>query len=158
MADVTELGEINDPVTALAQGKRHLLVQDFEQAVNALSQACNLFSEKYGDLADELGEPYLLYGRALLSLARVESGVLGEAVPGNEETEEDNDEEEDDNNEDEEENESEKEKTKDTEESKVQEDTNGQCSRVTEDEDDTEDDGNSSSNLQVNHSLLSLIL
>ncbi|KZC05719.1 Nuclear autoantigenic sperm protein [Dufourea novaeangliae] len=63
-------------------------------AVTALAQACQLLAEKHGDTADELGEPYLLYGRALLGLAREEAGVLGGGVPGSEEVEKDEDEDE----------------------------------------------------------------
>lgn len=57
-------------------------------ASSALAQACQLLAEKYGDTGDELGEAYLLYGRALLGLAREEAGVLGGGVPGTEEIDE----------------------------------------------------------------------
>ena len=33
-------------------------------------------------MADEMAEPYFLYGKALLEVARQEAGVLGTAVPG----------------------------------------------------------------------------
>ena len=33
-------------------------------------------------MADEMAEPYYLYGKALLEVARQEAGVLGTAVPG----------------------------------------------------------------------------
>ncbi|XP_031832700.1 nuclear autoantigenic sperm protein [Nomia melanderi] len=94
MADVAENAAFTDPATAISHGKRHLLVRDYTMAVAALAQACQLLAEKHGDTADELGEPYLLYGRALLGLAREEAGVLGGAVPGSEEAEEDEDEDE----------------------------------------------------------------
>ncbi|XP_076680550.1 nuclear autoantigenic sperm protein isoform X2 [Andrena cerasifolii] len=94
MADVAENAAFTDPATAISHGKRHLLVRDYTMAVAALAQACQLLAEKHGDTADELGEPYLLYGRALLGLAREEAGVLGGGVPGSEEAEEDEDEDE----------------------------------------------------------------
>ncbi|XP_043786029.1 nuclear autoantigenic sperm protein [Apis laboriosa] len=94
MADVAESAAFTDPATAISHGKRHLLVRDYTMAVTALAQACQLLAEKHGDTADELGEPYLLYGRALLGLAREEAGVLGGGVPGTEETEEDDEEDE----------------------------------------------------------------
>lgn len=86
MADVVEETQFVDAATAILQGKRHLLVRDYSSAVNALTQACELLVQKHGDTADELGEPYLLYGRALLFLAREETGVLGTGVPGTEES------------------------------------------------------------------------
>lgn len=94
MADVAESAAFTDPATAISHGKRHLLVRDYTMAVTALAQACQLLAEKHGDTVDELGEPYLLYGRALLGLAREEAGVLGGGVPGTEETEEDDEEDE----------------------------------------------------------------
>lgn len=87
MADVAENLLFTDPVAAISQGKRHLLVRDYGMAVTALAQACELLAQKHGDTSDELGEPYLLYGRALLALAREETGVLGGAVPGSDEVE-----------------------------------------------------------------------
>jgi tetratricopeptide (TPR) repeat protein len=63
--------------THLAQGKRHLLVQDYNEAVASFASACQLLSQLYGETANECGEAYFNYGIALLELARIESGVLG---------------------------------------------------------------------------------
>lgn len=104
MADVAETGTFTEPGIAISQGRRHLLVRDYTMAVSALAQACQLLAEKHGDTADQLGEPYLLYGRALLGLAREEAGVLGERVPpGSEEPEEDDEDDEEDEEDDDEE-------------------------------------------------------
>ncbi|XP_043280072.1 protein HGV2 [Venturia canescens] len=91
MADVAENTTYSDAATAISQGKRHLLVQDYTAAVTALAEGLEMMSQKLGDCDDALGEPYLLYGRALLGLAREEVGVLGEAVPGGEDGDDDED-------------------------------------------------------------------
>lgn len=66
----------------LGEGKRRLACEEFPQAVEALAEACELLSAKHGEEADELAEPYYYYGRALLELARLENGVLGNALDG----------------------------------------------------------------------------
>lgn len=89
MADVSEEVPIKDAATAISQGKRHLLVRDYNLAVVVLAQACELLAQEHGETGDEMGELYLLYGRALLGLAREEAGVLGGGVPGSEEASQD---------------------------------------------------------------------
>ncbi|KAH0546682.1 nuclear autoantigenic sperm protein [Cotesia glomerata] len=74
-----------DAATAISHGKRHLLVRDYTAAVAALAEGLKILSQTHGENADELGEPYLIYGRALLGLAREEAGILGGGVPGSEE-------------------------------------------------------------------------
>lgn len=98
MADLSEEIPIKDAATAISQGKRHLLVRDYNLAVAVLAQACELLAQEHGETGDEMGELYLLYGRALLGLAREEAGVLGGGVPGSEEVSQDeqNEEEEED--------------------------------------------------------------
>ncbi|XP_023240387.1 protein HGV2-like [Centruroides sculpturatus] len=66
----------------LVQGKRHMLVQDYSSAVYSLQESCQLFGKHYGETANECGEAYFCYGKALLELARAETGVLGNALPG----------------------------------------------------------------------------
>lgn len=78
MADAPEVESITDANAAIVQGKRNLLVQDFNMAVTVLARACELLAQKHGDTADELAEPYLLYGRALLGLAREDNGVIAD--------------------------------------------------------------------------------
>lgn len=89
MADVSEEVPIKDAATAISQGKRHLLVRDYHLAVAVLARACELLAQEHGETGDEMGELYLLYGRALLGLAREEAGVLGGGVPGSEEVSQD---------------------------------------------------------------------
>jgi tetratricopeptide (TPR) repeat protein len=75
--------------THLAQGKRHLLVKDYNEAVSSFASACQLLSQLYGETANECGEAYFNYGIALLELARTENGVLG--MEGDEEESQDSD-------------------------------------------------------------------
>lgn len=91
-----ELLKYEDANDAIAQGRRHLLVNDYNAAVTAFASGCQLLARKHGDFSDELGEPYLYYGRALLYLSREEAGVLGLGVPGTEDAEEAGDGEDDD--------------------------------------------------------------
>lgn len=41
-----------------------------------------LSASAHGQVSVELAEPYYLYGKALLDLARGNSSVLGSAIPG----------------------------------------------------------------------------
>merc|ERR1712168_282989 len=71
-----------EATSLLTTGKRHLLVNDVPAAVTAMSQACELLSKMFGESAIECAEAYYLYGKALLELSRLESGVLGNALDG----------------------------------------------------------------------------
>ena len=56
---------------SLVTGKRHvMLVQDIPAAVSSLGEAC------------ELPSAYFYYGKALLEMARLEVGVLGNGLDG----------------------------------------------------------------------------
>lgn len=57
-------------------------------AVNQFQEACKVLSKSYGETAKECAEAYYQYGRALLDLARMETGVLGNALQGVPEDEE----------------------------------------------------------------------
>lgn len=67
----------NEAEVLLAQGKRHLFIKDYPNAVGTLGDACAKLDEMYGYLADECADAYFCYGRALLELAREDSNVLG---------------------------------------------------------------------------------
>uniref|UniRef100_A0A6V7KTX7 Tetratricopeptide SHNi-TPR domain-containing protein n=1 Tax=Bracon brevicornis TaxID=1563983 RepID=A0A6V7KTX7_9HYME len=96
MADAAEqTTEFTDPAAAISQGKRHLLVRDYTAAVDAFTKALQLLSRKHDHYDDEVGEPYLLYGRALLGLSREQNSVLGDGVPGGDDSEEDDDDDDD---------------------------------------------------------------
>nr|XP_033772720.1 nuclear autoantigenic sperm protein isoform X4 [Geotrypetes seraphini] len=66
----------------LGLGNRHLVMGDIPAAVNAFQEASSLLGKKYGETADECGEAFFLYGKSLLELARMENGVLGNALEG----------------------------------------------------------------------------
>jgi len=66
----------------LAEGKRDLLVYAIPDAVSNCSKACEMMAKQKGEMSTEAAEAYLYYGKALLELSRVESGVLGNALDG----------------------------------------------------------------------------
>lgn len=66
----------------IGTGKRHLVMGDVVSAVAVFQEACGMLAAKYGDTADECGEAFFLCGKSLLELARMENGVLGNALEG----------------------------------------------------------------------------
>merc|ERR1719300_248976 len=66
----------------LAEGMRDLLVHAIPDAVSNCSKACEIMAKHKGEMAAECAEAYFYYGKALLELSRVESGVLGNALDG----------------------------------------------------------------------------
>jgi len=68
--------------TQLSRGKRHLVVSDVPEAVSTLALACELLSKQFGENNVECAEAYFFYGKALLEMSRLESGVLGNALDG----------------------------------------------------------------------------
>jgi len=75
--------QIKEEAAALiATGKRDLLLNNIPEAVSSLAQACELLSKQFGETAKECAEVYFYYGKALLDLSRMESGVLGNALDG----------------------------------------------------------------------------
>ncbi|XP_050506639.1 protein HGV2 isoform X2 [Diabrotica virgifera virgifera] len=92
MADVVVDAESKNSKELYGQGVRAFILRDFSTAVSALGKASQLLADEHGDdLHESLGEVYLYYGKSLLGLSREESEALGDAVPRNEESsEEDN--------------------------------------------------------------------
>ncbi|XP_071372845.1 histone-binding protein N1/N2-like [Centroberyx affinis] len=72
----------------IGTGKKHLVMGKAVEAVNVLQEACGMLAKKYGDTADECGEAFFWCGKALLDLARMENTVLGNALEGVPEEEE----------------------------------------------------------------------
>ncbi|XP_032388396.1 histone-binding protein N1/N2 isoform X2 [Etheostoma spectabile] len=66
----------------IGTGKKYLVMGKVVEAVNALQEACGMLAKKYGDTADECGEAFFWCGKALLDLARMENSVLGNALEG----------------------------------------------------------------------------
>ncbi|XP_068427134.1 histone-binding protein N1/N2-like [Clinocottus analis] len=66
----------------IGTGKKHLVMGQVVEAVGALQEACGMLALKYGDTADECGEAFFWCGKALLDLARMENSVLGNALEG----------------------------------------------------------------------------
>ncbi|MEE6495193.1 hypothetical protein FKM82_001976 [Ascaphus truei] len=90
-ADQTEGVDVNCVAEAkklMGLGHRHLVMKDMRAAVNAFQEASSLLAKKYGETADECAEAFYSYGMGLLELARVENGVLGNALEGMPEDEE----------------------------------------------------------------------
>jgi len=66
----------------LMDGKRNFLCEDFAESVSSLAVACEMLGKQFGETANECADSYFHYGKALLELARMESGVLGNALEG----------------------------------------------------------------------------
>jgi len=71
-----------EATTLLTNGKKDLLLSNVPAAVTKLAQACEMLSKAFGETAIETGETYFYYGKSLLELSRMESGVLGNALEG----------------------------------------------------------------------------
>ncbi|XP_010012249.1 PREDICTED: nuclear autoantigenic sperm protein [Nestor notabilis] len=66
----------------LGLGQKHLVMGNIPAAVNAFQEAASLLGKKYGETANECAEAFFYYGKSLLELARMENGVLGNALEG----------------------------------------------------------------------------
>ena len=75
--------EVKEEATnLLTAGKRDLLLSNVPDAVTKLAQASELLSKTFGETGAETAETYFYYGKSLLELSRMESGVLGNALEG----------------------------------------------------------------------------
>nr|AAH77440.1 N1/N2 protein [Xenopus laevis] len=66
----------------MGAGQKHLVMKDVRSAVNLFQEASSLLAKQYGETADECAEAFYSYGMSLLELARLENGVLGNALEG----------------------------------------------------------------------------
>ncbi|XP_030428112.1 nuclear autoantigenic sperm protein isoform X4 [Gopherus evgoodei] len=66
----------------LGLGQKHLVLGNIPAAVNAFQEAASVLGKKYGETADQCAEAFFYYGKSLLELARMENGVLGNALEG----------------------------------------------------------------------------
>ncbi|XP_037131522.1 histone-binding protein N1/N2-like isoform X2 [Syngnathus acus] len=73
----------------IGAGKKQLVMGKAVEAVSTLQEACGILAKAYGDTADECAEAFFWCGRALLDLARMENSVLGNALEGVPEDDED---------------------------------------------------------------------
>jgi len=61
----------------LTDGKRHLIIKDFQVAVDVLGEACSLFGTIYSELDENCAEAYFNYGCALLELSKNQTSPVG---------------------------------------------------------------------------------
>lgn len=85
-SDKERMEACESAVNILAQGKRNMVCGEIPTAVNQFQEACAILSKAYGETAKECADAYFCYGQALLDLARMENGVLGNALQGVPET------------------------------------------------------------------------
>ncbi|XP_060598020.1 neuronal acetylcholine receptor subunit alpha-7-like [Ruditapes philippinarum] len=65
-----------------ASDNKEQIQSGMDSAVNQFQEACAILSKAYGETAKECADAYFCYGQALLDLARMENGVLGNALQG----------------------------------------------------------------------------
>jgi len=82
MAATDETSLRVEAMTHLTAGKRHMLVRDTPAAVDSLAMSCEMISKTFGESSTECADAYFHYGRALLEMSRLESDVLGMALEG----------------------------------------------------------------------------
>ncbi|XP_043376351.1 nuclear autoantigenic sperm protein isoform X14 [Dermochelys coriacea] len=82
-ADKTDSMDVDgEAKKLLGLGQKHLVLGNIPAAVNAFQEAASILGKKYGETADECAEAFFYYGKSLLELARMENGVLGNALEG----------------------------------------------------------------------------
>jgi len=91
-----EKDDLKTAMQKMTVGKRDMLLQDPNSAVENLAEACEMLGKLYGETAQECGEAYFYYGKALLELGRLEAGVIDNVLDGDdsEENSEEDDEDE----------------------------------------------------------------
>ena len=74
--------DLKTAMQKMTVGKRDLLLQDPNSAVEHLAEACEMLGKLYGETAQECGDAYFYYGKALLELGRLEAGVIDNVLDG----------------------------------------------------------------------------
>jgi len=83
MAVEKSLPEMRTEATSLlASGSELFEDGDYTDAAAVLGSASEMFAKVFGETADECGEAYLMYGKALLNVSIMENEVLGNALEG----------------------------------------------------------------------------
>lgn len=77
-----EKDDLKTAMQKMTIGKRDLLLQDPNSAVEHLAEACEMLGKLYGETAQECGDAYFYYGKALLELGRLEAGVIDNVLDG----------------------------------------------------------------------------
>jgi len=72
----------NEAMSHFIAGKRHMLVKDTPAALDSLAMSCEMLAKSFGESSAECADAYFHYGRALLEMSRLESDVLGTALEG----------------------------------------------------------------------------
>lgn len=81
--DEAEVRDVESDIKeSMGNGKKHFLCSDYPAAIACFQEACSLLSDKYGQMAQECSDAYYYYGVSLLEMARLENGVLGNALKG----------------------------------------------------------------------------
>merc|ERR1712112_285102 len=79
LLETTMSSDLKNAQQLLEEVKTNLCVPT---AVEDLSEVCAIFAKTYGEDAVECAEPFLLYGKALLEMSKIESIVLDNAFEG----------------------------------------------------------------------------
>merc|ERR1719402_800916 len=66
----------------MMEGRRNFLCEDYAESVHSLAMACEMLAKQFGVSSNDRADSYFHYGKALLELARMEGGVLGNALEG----------------------------------------------------------------------------
>nr|XP_032822176.1 nuclear autoantigenic sperm protein [Petromyzon marinus] len=80
--DCPEIVKVATAIQLLEEGKQNLADGNIPSAVDALQDSCALLAKEFGETANQCGEAYMVYGKALLELARIENGIVGKALEG----------------------------------------------------------------------------
>jgi len=64
----------------MSDGKRNYVCQQPHLAMDCFVELCEMMSKCYGQESEKCVDAYLMYGKTLIDVARLENGVLGHAI------------------------------------------------------------------------------